>query len=61
MRNPYQRPKIKAAERDTSVNAEGSDLERRKRLQKQVLASVRRFRAADRLDREAIHDRKALR
>ena len=40
---------------------EESDFERRKRLQKEVLASVRRFRAADRLNREAIHDRNALR
>jgi plasmid stability protein len=68
----YRRARIKAAERDTSVSAlvreflsklaeEESDCERRKRLQKEVLASVRRFRAADRLNREAIHDRNALR
>jgi plasmid stability protein len=68
----YRRARIKAAERDTSVSAlvreflsklaeEESDFERRKRLQKEVLASVRRFRAADRLNREAIHDRNALR
>ena len=68
----YRRARIKAAERDTSVSAlvreflsklaEGeSDFERRKRLQKEVLASVRRFRASDRLNREAIHDRNALR
>jgi plasmid stability protein len=68
----YRRARIKAAERDVSVSAlvreflsklaEGeSDFERRKRLQKEVLASVRRFRASDRLNREAIHDRNALR
>ena len=68
----YRRARIKAAEHDTSVSAlvreflsklaeEESDFERRKRLQKEVLASVRRFRAADRLNREAIHDRNALR
>jgi plasmid stability protein len=68
----YRRARIKAAERDISVSAlvreflsklaeEESDFERRKRLQKEVLASVRRFRAADRLNREAIHDRNALR
>lgn len=68
----YRRARIKAAERDTSVSAlvreflsklgeEESDFERRKRLQKEVLASVRRFRAGDRLNREAIHDRHALR
>ena len=68
----YRRARIKAAERDTSVSAlvreflsklaeEESDFERRKRLQKEVLASVRRFRASDRLNREAIHDRNALR
>lgn len=68
----YRRARIKAAERDISVSAlvreflsklaeEESDFERRKRLQKEVLASVRRFRASDRLNREAIHDRNALR
>jgi hypothetical protein len=72
MRNIYRRARIKTAKRDTSANAltreslskpeeEESDFERRKRLQKEVLASVRRFRASDRLNREAIHDRNALR
>jgi len=72
MRNIYRRARIKTAERDISVSAlvreflsklaeEESDFERRKRLQKEVLASVRRFRASDRLNREAIHDRNALR
>ena len=72
MRNIYRRARIKTAEHDTSANAltreslskpedEESDFERRKRLQKEVLASLKRFRAADRLDREASHDRNALR
>ncbi len=68
----YRRARIKAAERDSSVSAlvrefleklsqEESDFERRKRLQEEVLASIREFRAADRLPREAIHERHALR
>jgi plasmid stability protein len=68
----YRRARIKAAERDTSVSAlvrelltelaeDESDFERRKRLQDEVIASVRDFRAADRLSREEIHDRKTVR
>ena len=68
----YRRARVHAAERDTSVSAlvreflmrlgnEESDLERRRRLQKEVLATVKRFRAGDRLTREAIHNRHALR
>jgi hypothetical protein len=63
---------MKAAERDTSVSAlvrelltevaaEESDFERRKRLQNEVIASIRSFRAADRLSREQTHDRTAVR
>jgi len=37
----------------------GSDFDRRKRLQQEVLASVRGFRASDRFSREEIHDRKS--
>ncbi len=66
------RPRIKAAERDTSVTAlvrefltnlgeDESDFERRKRLQDEVLASVRRFSAADRVARSDAHRRRALR
>jgi hypothetical protein len=40
---------------------EESDFERRKRLQAEVLISVKRFRAGDRLRREALHERRALR
>jgi len=68
----YRRARMRAAARDTSVSAlvrgfleslgEGeSDFERRKRLQAEVLASVRRFRAGDRLERDEVHDRDALR
>ena len=68
----YRRARIKAAERDSSVSAlvrefleklsqEESDFERRKRIQSEVLASIRGFRAGDRLSREAIHKRDALR
>jgi plasmid stability protein len=68
----YRRARIKAAERDTSVSAlvrdilielasDESDFERRKRLQSDVIASIRRFRASDRLSRQEIHDRKTVR
>ena len=68
----YRRARIHAAERDTSVSAlvrefltelgeEESDFERRKRLQKEVLATIRSFRAGDRLTRHQVHDRHALR
>ena len=68
----YRRARIKAAERDTSVTAlvreflmklgeEESDFERRKRLQDEVLASVRNFSAADRMARGDAHRRRALR
>jgi hypothetical protein len=68
----YRRARVKAAERDTSVSAlvreflEGlgsdeSDLERRRRLQTEVLATIRRFRAGTRLTRDQAHRRRALR
>jgi len=68
----YRRARIKAAERDTSVSAlvreflkglaeEESDFERRKRLQEEVLSSIKNFRAGDRIAREKAHDRNALR
>lgn len=67
-----RRVRIKAAERDTSVTAlvreflmslgnEESDFERRKRLQDEVLSSIRNFRAGDRITREKAHSRDALR
>jgi len=68
----YRRARITAAERDTSVSAlvkeflvklgaNESDFERRKSLQKEVMATIRRFRGSDRLTREQAHDRNALR
>ena len=67
----YRRARIKAAERDTSVSAlvreflsrlgeEESDFERRRRLQTEVLASVKNFRAGDRVTREEAHEPNAL-
>jgi hypothetical protein len=44
-----------------SLGGEESDFEACKRLQQQVLASVKNFRAADRLPRSQAHDRHALR
>ena len=68
----YRRARIKAAERDTSVSAlvrqfllelgeSESDFERRRRLQSQILASIQSFRAGDRLSRDEVHDRDAVR
>ena len=68
----YRRARVKAAERDTSVSAlvkeflsglasEESDFERRKRLQGEVLATINRFRAGDRLTRDKVHRRNAVR
>ena len=68
----YRKAKVRAAEMDTSVSAlvrdfleqvagEESDFERRRRLQGEVLGSIRRFRAGDRLKRDEVHDRRALR
>ena len=63
---------MKAAERDTSLSAlvrdflvslgeEETDFERRKRLQEDVLKSIGSFRAGERLRRDEVHDRRALR
>ena len=68
----YRRARIHAAERDTSVSAlvrellvklgQGeTDTERGKRLQAEVLASIGAFRAGDRVGRDEVHDRRALR
>jgi plasmid stability protein len=68
----YRRARIRAAEQDTSVSAlvrefltklggEELDFEWRERLQKEVLASVRSFRAGNRLTRQRLHDRNAVR
>jgi plasmid stability protein len=68
----YRSARIKAAERDTSVSAlvrefltrlgeDESEFERRKRLQDEVMASIRAFSAGDRLNRDDTHDRNAVR
>jgi plasmid stability protein len=68
----HRRARIRAAALGTSLTAVvrrylresaggETDFARRKRLQDETLASVRAFRAGDRLHREAIHDRSALR
>jgi hypothetical protein len=64
----YRRARIEAAQRTTSASAlvrefltslgaEESDFERRRRLQHDVLRTVKGFRASDRLSRDAVHDR----
>ena len=68
----YHKARIRAAELDTSVSAlvrdflekvaqTESDFERRRQLQDEVLATVTRFRAANRLSRDEVHDRRAIR
>ena len=68
----YRRARIAVAERETSLSAmvrgflmtlgqEESESERLKRLQKEVLSTVRRFRAGDRLTRDQVHQRNAFR
>jgi plasmid stability protein len=68
----HRRARIRAAELDTSVSAVvrrlltefaggETEFERRKKLQDQTLASIRAFRAGDRLPREEVHRRDALR
>jgi plasmid stability protein len=64
----YRRARIRAAEQNTSVSAmvrqflieagtAETDFERRRRLQDEVLATLARFSARDRLTREEVHDR----
>ncbi|HYV64573.1 MAG TPA: hypothetical protein VE958_17945 [Bryobacteraceae bacterium] len=68
----YRQARIRAAEAGTSVSAlvrnhleqmvaEGTEFERLKRLQDEVIDSIRSFSAADRLSRDEVHDRDALR
>jgi len=68
----HRRARIRAAERDKSLSAVvrefliefaggETDFDRRKRLQQEALASIRAFRAGNRLTREKAHDRNALR
>jgi plasmid stability protein len=70
----YRQARVKAAARDRSVSAlvrefltsldltdAESDFDRRRRLQEDVLTSIRRFRGGLRLDRNQVHERRALR
>ena len=68
----YRRARIRAAARDTSVSAlvreflaglgdEEPEFDRRKRLQAEVMQSIRSFRAGGRLSRAEAYERDALR
>jgi plasmid stability protein len=68
----HRRARIRAAELETSLSAVvrafltefangETDSERRKRLERETLASIQAFRAGDRRTREEAHDRRALR
>jgi hypothetical protein len=67
----HRRARIRAAERATSLSAVvreflvefaggETDFERRKRLRADTLASIRAFRAGDRLSRDELHLRDAF-
>lgn len=64
----YRRARIKAAEQDTSVSAlvkrfladlaeTETEAERLKRRERELRASIRAFRAGDRLSRDDLHER----
>jgi plasmid stability protein len=64
----YRRARIKAAQADTSVSALVRDFlvqlagqedtnNRLRRLQNRTLKTIKRFRASDRLSRDALHQR----
>ncbi len=64
----YRRVRVRAAEQNMSVSAlvrqvlldlgtAETDFERRKRLEDEVLASIERFSAKQRLARDEVHDR----
>jgi len=64
----YRRARVKAAERGSSVSAlvaaylrslsePGSEFKRLEAQQRRVQREIRHFRAADRLDRDELHDR----
>lgn len=68
----YDRARIKAAEKRTSVSAlvrnflidlttSESDFERRKRLQAETIAGIAKFSAGGRMTRDQAHRRDALR
>ena len=54
---------VSAAVRDFLITFSGQEIDykRRKRLERSTLESIRRFDAADRLPRDRVHDRNALR
>lgn len=65
----YRRARIRAAQEDTSVSAvvrrfltefasEGTEYERLKRQEQELRAQIQEFRASDRLQREAVHERR---
>ena len=67
----YRRARVKAAEVDSSISAlfkefllqltnGESDFDRRKRLERETIALIRDFSAADRLSRDELHERHAL-
>lgn len=67
----YRQARIKAAELDSSVSAlvkaflieltsGESDFARRKRLERETIASIHSFSASDRLQRDELHNRLAL-
>ena len=67
----YRRARVKAAEMDSSISAlfkefllqltnGESDFDRRKRLERETIALIRDFSAADRLSRDELHERHTL-
>ena len=67
----YRRARVVAASRDTSVSAlvrrflesldAQTDFDRRVQLERDTRASIKNFNGGDRLTRDEIHDRRALR
>ena len=68
----HRRARVRAAEQSTSLSAvvrdyliayagQETDFERRKRLEREVMATIDSFRGGDRLTRDQAHDRNALR
>lgn len=67
----YRRARIKAAERNSSISAlvrdflvsvgDQADFARRKELQDEVIRSIGRFRAQNRLERGKLHERSSKR
>lgn len=68
----YRRARVRAAELETSVSAAvrefltgfaggETEYDRRKRLETETLATIQRFKASDRMSRDEVHERHALR